>query len=198
MSNTIETDLFGFSNNAHSINSKRKGCTNERDCAKSLEEWTGVKFVRVPQSGGLRRQDTDKTVGDIIPDTLDKTFKFSFSVETKHLKTIHVTPILRCSSHIFKIWNQAMSDAIRSHKLPMALVRSNGMNKGEYYFILAASLGGTLMSMQVPVLFRGSNETHSIIGFMFSDVKKYLPYKKFARVVEQSNFVVKSKLYILK
>lgn len=198
MGTTIEEDCFGLSNKGLAINSKAKGNTNERVCAKSLEEWVGVKFVRVPQSGGLRRQDTDKTVGDIIPDTLDKAFKFRFSVETKHLKTIHVTPILRCSSHIFKIWNQAMSDAIRSHKLPMALIRSNGMDKGEYYFILAASLGGTLMSMQVPILFRGNNETHSIIGFIFSDVKKYLPYKKFAKVVEQSNFVAKSKLYILK
>lgn len=190
---TLETDVFGLPVNTISINSKNKGNSNERACAKYLSEWVGVKFVRVPMSGGLRRDDTDKTVGDIIPDTTDKTFYFPFTVETKHLKSIAHQRILRSSSAIFKIWEQPHSDSLRSGKLPMALLRSNHMPAGEYYLILDAAQGGSIMALNTPILFSGSNHKFSLIGFKLSDVKKHTPYNLFAKQVRR--LVSKSKIY---
>lgn len=183
---TIEQDCFGLPiNNSPKCNSKTKGNTNERACAKYLSEWVGVKFVRVPQSGGLRRVDTDKIVGDIIPDTKDRTFDFSFVVETKHLKSITMARVLKANSAIFKIWEQPHSDSLRSGKLPMALLRSNGMPAGEYYLILDAAQGGSIMALNTPILFSGSNHKFSLVGFKFSDVKKHTPYELFAKQVKR-------------
>lgn len=194
-SRTIDSDCFGLSDGPTKVNGKNKGNNNERACAKSLTEWVGVPFVRVPMSGALRRIDTDKTVGDIIPDTIDKNFVFDFSVETKHLKTITIKKTLSSSSAIFKIWEQPHSDSLRSNKLPMALLRSNQMPKGEYYLILDADRGGRLMAMQVPLLFSGSSSKFFLMGFMFSEVKKLLPYKTFAKAIKQSKFTSNSKLF---
>lgn len=195
-SRTIETDLMGFSKNRNTINSKRKGNNGERNCAKSLSEWVGVKFVRVSQSGGIRgRENYEGVVGDIIPDTLDKSFVFDFVVETKHLASITIKRTLSSSSAIFTIWNQPTADSIRSGKHPMALLRSNQMPKGEYYLILDAARGGRIMALQVPILFSGSNHTHSLIGFLFSDVKKHLSYPTFAKIVRKMLPLSESKVY---
>ena len=191
----IEEDVFGLNCNKLSINSKAKGNSNERAAAKALQEWTNVKFVRVPMSGGLRRVDSDKITGDIIPDTLDKSFYFPFNVETKALKKITTTRMLRTSSMVFTIWKQCMSDAIRGSKLPMALLRQNGMDKGEYFLVLDAVLGGTIMALNVPTVFSGANHTYSLIGFMLSDVKLHMPYKSFAAAIARRDFIAQSTFY---
>lgn len=193
MSRNLESDVFGCSNRRDSINSKVKGSQNERACAKSLEAWTGYHFVRVPASGGLRWRDSQNVSADLICD--EPGVDFIYSLETKHLKSITIKRTLSSSSAIFTIWNQVISDAVRSVKIPMALLRSNGMDKGEYYLILDVALGGRLMALNVPILFSGSNHTHSLIGFLFSDVKKHCPFHSFDKAVKASNFIAKSKLY---
>lgn len=195
MARNIEEDIFGI--RLKSVcNSKVKGNTNERAAAKSFGEWVGVPFVRVPMSGGLRRIDTDKIVGDIIPDTIDKSFDFPFVVETKHLQQLVVKRFLSSRSRLFSIWEQPYADAIRSGKLPLALLRSNGFAKGEYYLVLEASQGGTIMAMNCPIAFSGGNHKHSLIGFMFSDVCKHVKYEQFAKAVRRLNITSKSKMFV--
>lgn len=193
---SLEQDIFGISKNSNKINSKTKGNSGERACAKYLAEWVGVPFVRVPMSGGLRRVDTEKIVGDIIPDITDKSFEFFFVIETKHLKKLHVPRILPNDSKLFTIWNQVHADSIRAGKLPMALLRSNHMAAGEYYLILDAAQGGMIMSLNTPVLFSGGNHIHSLIGFLFSEVKRTTPYPLFAKAVKRSGIYKKSKLFV--
>lgn len=186
---SIEQEVFGFSNNRNTINSKQKGNTNERAAAKALESWVGVKFVRVPMSGGLRRVDTEKITGDIIIDTADKDFYFPFTLETKHLKHITIARVLRQSSKLFTIWEQAHSDSLRANKIPMAMLRSNGMKAGEYYIILDAAQGGAIMGKYVDVLFSGSNHKFNIVGFFLSEIKESLSYPIFSKLIKRSNFV---------
>lgn len=192
---TIEQEVFGFSGNPERINSKQKGNTNERAAAKALTSWTGYKFVRVPMSGGLRWKDSQKVSADLICDEPD--VDWMFTIETKHLKEIFIQRVLRNNSILFTIWEQVMADAIRAMKIPMALLRANGMPAGEYYLILAADMGGSLMSLSVPVRFSGSNHTHNIVGFRFSKVKECLRYPKFEKAVKKANFVSKSKFYVI-
>lgn len=129
---TYITDFLGIEVKEQNpkINSRTKGMTNERDCAKVLEKWAGVPFARVPSSGGLRWKDTVNACGDLI--CQDQNFDFPFSVETKHLKNLNVTAILRENSFIFTIYQQALRDSQRAEKCPMLILRKNGMKKGEY------------------------------------------------------------------
>lgn len=130
----IEHDLFGTNPRKKGINSKKKGNANELECAKFLKEWTGLEFNRVPQSGGLRWKNSEGVTGDLVCE--DRSFPFS--VETKHYKKIVFKPILPSSSFVFKVWNQAQQDAERANKLPLVILRQNGMPKGEYVIYLSA------------------------------------------------------------
>lgn len=191
---SIETEVFGFSSSVDTINSKQKGNTNERVAAKALKSWTGYSFVRVPSSGGLRWRDSGRVSADLICDEPD--VEFDFTIETKHLKKITIARVLKSNSMIFTIWEQVMSDALRCQKIPMAMLRANGMPAGEYYLILDAGMGGMLMSLSVPTLFSGANSKYTLVGFKFSEVKKYLKWPKFEAAVKKSNLVAKSKFYV--
>lgn len=128
---TIETDFLGLEvSGTGKINSKLKGNKNELECAKMLEEWTGVRFARVPSSGGLRWANTANACGDLICE--DQDFDFPFAVETKHLKSLTITATLRKNSQILSIYQQAIRDAIRASKCPMMCLRSNGMKKRSF------------------------------------------------------------------
>ena len=112
------------------INSKKKGDNNERIVASLLSEWTGVKFTRVPRSGGLDWKNNDTVYGDVV--STDRDFNFPFSIETKAYKDINVgLNTLRKNSIVFKFWQQCVWDAEKSGKIPMLLIRKNGMPKKE-------------------------------------------------------------------
>lgn len=192
----LEDDIFGFRDSTvRKINSKVKGNTNERQAAKAMELWTGVKFARTPQSGALRRVNSENLTSDIYPDTLDPDFYYPWSTETKHLKTITIQRVMNPRSAIFTIWNQVHADAKRSGKLPIALLRENMMPKGEYYVILETRFGGSGVATKVPTLFSGSNGVHQLIGFRISHIITHLPYPVFASYIKKRNFVSKFILY---
>lgn len=182
----IYDEVFGETRKRNTINSKQKGNTNERACAKALKLWTGVPFVRVPASGGLRWQNATNTAADLICDSAD--FYFPLTVETKALAEIFTPRTLPARSRLFTIWEQVYADAVRSDKIPLAMLRSNGMPAGEYHFILAAGMGGSMLALKVPILFSGSNGKYSIIGFKFTDVVKCMPYATFAKMLKRRNF----------
>ncbi len=139
---TIETDVFGYEVQENPINSKKKGDKNERTAAKWLSEWTGVPFTRVPRSGGLRWKNTANVCGDVVCE--DQDFKFPFVVETKHLKRITFTKYLRGNSRIYSIFEQVKEDAQRADKLPLMILRKDGMPAGTYVVFFTFTLSGVV------------------------------------------------------
>lgn len=136
---TFESDLFGHKIGGTSgINSKQKGSNNEREAAVFLEKWTGEKFTRVPSSGGLRWKNSPRVCGDVICE--NDSFDFKFSVETKHLKDLAVLPVLMPKSKVCTIWKQCKKDSLRASKIPLMLLRKNGMPKGTFYVFLPSYL----------------------------------------------------------
>ena len=126
------------------INSKKKGSKNERDVCKWWKTWTGYEFSRVPSSGGLRWARTSDTTGDIICSDNKHFIRFPFSIEVKSYKDINFEHLLLDLKRvkILEFWSQALSDAERSNKLPVLMMRYNNMKKGEYFFVIKPVIYG--------------------------------------------------------
>lgn len=173
---TLKHDLFNTPIKKKGINSKAKGSANEREAARSLAVWVGAPFVRVPQSGALRWNDGEKVTGDVICD--QPGFGFPLSVETKHLDKVEVQPELRTNSKVFKIMKQAYTDAIRVQKLPMVMLRTNGMRKFEYkgekyqdyYIIFLNNPVGNFLRMYLKPVCVGENRNYKVTGFLLSQL----------------------------
>jgi hypothetical protein len=119
------------------INSKAKGSKNERAATNLMERWTDFPFTRVPQSGGLRWQGGQNITGDIIPEDMYQLEDFPFSIEVKARKLIDFEDLLLPhKSEIMKFWGQSVADAKRVDKIPMVLMRRNGMPKETFYVII--------------------------------------------------------------
>ena len=183
----IAEDILG-KGRTQSINQKRKGNTNEREAAKALQEWTGEEFVRVPQSGGIRWKNSENVTGDIM--CTKRSFKFPFSVETKHLKslafvkTLENKETLRANSQIFTYWSQAESDAKRAGKAPLMLIRCNGMAKGVFYlFIPAAFRMYVACAMKNPI--QPVVVDNLIIGYDSAKFFACVDHKKFCTFVKK-------------
>ena len=125
------------------INSRTKGSKNERDIAKWWKSWTGFEFTRTPSSGGLRWKKTDNISADIVCSDDKHSRRFPFSIECKSYKDINFEHVLlgnkKCK--ILEFWHQATHDAVRSHKIPILMMRYNGMPKEEYFFAVDKELG---------------------------------------------------------
>ena len=140
----IKEDALGDrGSKALPINSKQKGNRNELEVCKWLSAWTGVEFVRVPMSGGLRWKNTIRMniCGDVV--CTDYTFEFPFSIETKHYRSIsfdttsHRT--LRKDSMVETLFEQCRRDAGRDGKFPMLMLRVNRMPKQEWVVVFDIS-----------------------------------------------------------
>lgn len=132
---SIADELFGYSKRKRKINSKRKGNDNERKACDLLEKWTGYPFARVPSSGGLRWKNMSLVVGDLV--CTEEDVKFDFVVETKALAQIFTGKSSEVTT-IFKVWAQAENDCMRTkNKVPLLLLRDNGMPTGAYYVIFS-------------------------------------------------------------
>lgn len=153
MGRTIKDDLFG-EGYKQPINQKKKGNRNELVVCKVLEKWTGVPFSRVPSSGGLRWKNNKSICGDVV--CTDENVYFPFSVETKHLKMLAVGKnLLRSNSKVFTIYKQAKRDADRAGKIPMMMLRCNGMKEGEYWVFVPAN--------EADILFRRAPESMGVV-----------------------------------
>lgn len=123
-------------------NGKRKGNKNERELTKWFQEWTGLEFQRVPQSGGLRWGNRDNIVGDIICTDERKGRNFPFTIETKFHKDINFQHLLLevKGNKILEFWDQAKSDGEATGKIPLLFMRINGMAKQTWFVGLDADL----------------------------------------------------------
>lgn len=126
------------------INSKKKGSKGENRATKMLETWSGLEFKRSPQSGGLRGHVADYTVGDIIcTDRKMMNKVFPLTIEVKTYKAINFATLLpipgrgkETQTSIISEWfNQARDDGKRGEKLPMLLMRYDGLPQ-EFFFIV--------------------------------------------------------------
>jgi hypothetical protein len=168
------------------INSKAKGSKNERDVCKWWESWTGYEFSRVPSSGGLRWGRTTDTTGDIICSDQKHFLRFPFSIECKNYKDINFEHLLLGNKRvkILEFWNQALEDAERGHKIPILMMRYNGMKKGEYFFVVESNLAHVILnsmdlvqSAYIPKMDIRNNDIKLTI-LMASDIKSLADYQK--------------------
>ena len=182
-SRTIETDIFGLPvSQDKKINSKRKGDLNERTVAKWLEEWTGVKFTRVPRSGGLRWQATANVCGDLVCE--DSSFGFPFTIETKHLANITMGGVLRKKSKVFTVYEQCKSDCARSGRLPMLILRRNGMPQGEWIIFFEEQVANILMENNLFVYSLGTAPNGiRLVGFSSHVLKDMMNFDRFKELI---------------
>lgn len=120
------------------INSRSKGRRGERKAAQVLEQWTSYKFHRVPASGGLRWK-TANTIGDLVCG--DPLHRFDFSLEVKNYADINFEHLLMpdVNSEILKFWEQCESDAQRGKKLPLLMMRYDGMKANLFFVVIRYS-----------------------------------------------------------
>lgn len=120
-----------------SINSRKKGQRGEKKALKVFEEWTGMEFSRTPASGGLRWKKTDNITGDII--CTDALHRFNFAIEVKNYRDINFQHLIIPEVHSDirdEFWIQALHDAKRGKKLPMLLMRYNGLKPSNLFFLV--------------------------------------------------------------
>jgi hypothetical protein len=102
---------------------KRKGSSFERKIAKSLEDFWGSPFTRVPQSGGHRALKTDFEIcGDVA--TPDPTFRFNIECKNQECYPgLHVLlePDNKGTDVIRSWWDQAVGDC-PPHRWPILIM----------------------------------------------------------------------------
>ena len=141
------------------MNSRSKGNRNERVAAKLVSEWTGRKFERTPSSGGLQWK-ASFSKGDIVC-TKEGHF-FPFCLEVKAHREIDFSHLLNPkikNVKIMEFWAQCRRDAKKCGKVPMLLMRYNGL-PSEFFFLA------------LPTSFEAK-----IIGFPRLDLPYFLRYK---------------------
>lgn len=116
------------------INSRKKGARGEKKAKEALEAWTNLEFQRVPMSGGLRWKKADYIAGDLI--CTDSLHRFDFCLEIKNYKEINFEHLLmpQVQSKILdEFWPQCSSDAERAKKLPLLMMRYDGMKPAGFF-----------------------------------------------------------------
>lgn len=117
------------------INQRKKGARGEMMGINFFEEWTNLSFKRSPASGGLRGHVVEYTVGDIV--CVENNYIFPLSVEIKNVKGINFNHLLYdVKSDIIEYWNQCYKDSERSEKVPILLMRYNGLPKAFFFVVL--------------------------------------------------------------
>jgi hypothetical protein len=117
------------------INSRKKGAKNEREIAKTLELWSGKKFAKTPASGGLNWK-TSNVAGDVV--CTDEKVYFPFCIEGKSYLKIDFSHLLVPNIKridILDFWTQCKRDADKCEKIPLLMVRYNGIPK--YFWFTA-------------------------------------------------------------
>ena len=176
------------------INSRTKGSKNERDIAKWWKSWTGFEFTRTPSSGGLRWKKTDNISADIVCSDDKHSRRFPFSIECKSYKDINFEHILlgnkKCK--VLEFWDQASNDAARSNKIPILMMRYNGMHKDEYFFTVDKEIGEILAKdYKGKLMIIDTNDNGNILYvFMASGIiglDYQLIYKEAKKIIKKRN-----------
>lgn len=166
------------------VNSKQKGGRFERSICKWFTQWTGYEFNRVPASGGLRWKNAENITSDVACTDTRHSRKFCFSVECKSYKDLNFEHILlqKKTCKILKFWKQASEDAKRAKKLPLLIMKYNGMPKGEAFVMIHQGVFETCIQNHLGTFKKPHMMINSLKGglvvIMLSDLKT-IPYKEF-------------------
>lgn len=180
----VEHDLLGKKRVSKGINSKDKGNRGEWAAAKWLTQWTGHKFARTPGSGGLRWVDNDLVCGDLVCE--EKNYYFPFTIEVKNYKSFGLTSYLRKNSIIYKWWEQAKEDAERAEKIPLLLIRKNGMPKGEFYLVMYLRMGNYVDGVDLPGAWGDD-----IMIFKGTDILEFSNFTNFIKKLQEHGHIEK-------
>lgn len=120
------------------INSRSKGNRNERNAAKLLATWTSKEFSRTPSSGGLNWKSSNSK-GDIVCTT--EGHYFPFCIEVKAHREINFQHLLyNKTPKILEFWEQCLRDALRAKKIPLLMMRYDGMPKGLFFIAIETDI----------------------------------------------------------
>lgn len=185
----IQEELFGIKKRTQRINSKRKGNVNELNLTKILAEWTGHEFARVPRSGGLRWRNRMDICGDVI--NVDPAFDFPFSVETKHVANLGISlnhpDNLRTNSVVFKYFRQCQRDADATNKIPILMIRNNGMKANTYYIFLSLNTPEYVkLYLYVRPVLHGMHidDKYALVGFRSEEFFGLIRYEEFKTIMK--------------
>lgn len=116
------------------VNGRNKGAKAERVASKLISKWTGKGFSKTPASGGLGWKKAN-VAGDIVCTTEGHYCPFCF--EVKSYKKIDFSELLNPkikNIDITKYWQQCLRDSEKVNKIPMLMMRQNGLSK-DFYFV---------------------------------------------------------------
>lgn len=103
------------------VNGKEKGNVFERKIAKIMTEWTGIKFERVPASGGLHWKKDNRVYGDIVCNDPE----FPLVIECKNRQAWSMDALITGSAEVKKWWQQVKGDAEATGKKPVVIFTRN-------------------------------------------------------------------------
>lgn len=120
------------------INRRSKGRRGEMMAVQFMKDWTGMDFRRTPGSGGLRGHVSDYTEGDIV--CVKKNYIFPLCIEVKFYEELNFNHLLYdVNSKIKDFWRQTMESAKRAEKVPILLMRYNGLPSNFFFVVLPLS-----------------------------------------------------------
>ncbi len=120
------------------VNSRSKGTRNERRAAELVTKWTGHKFAKTPASGGLHWKKSF-VQGDIVCTVEGHYCPFCFEIKAhKEIDFSHLLnpKIKEGRVKILEFWNQARRDATLAKKIPLLLMRYDGMPSELFYLVM--------------------------------------------------------------
>lgn len=135
------------------INSRRKGRRGESRACMVLTEWTGRKFANTPASGGLNWKKANVS-GDVV--CTKEGHYFPFCVEVKNTKKIDFSHLLVpgiLNIDIIDWWHQCARDAKKVKKVPLLMIRYNGLPK-DFFFVIVTQEFAKLIHSELPEGFK--------------------------------------------
>lgn len=172
------------------INSRSKGNRFERVIAKWFQEWTSYEFGRVPGSGSLRWKKTDNITGDIVCTDDKHARRFPFNIECKSYQELKFEHLLLGvkTCKIKGFWEQSSTDAKRSNKVPMLVLKYNSMPKGESFMVFGKEMGSFIATKATVPFMVLHLEYETLYVFMASNLKNHdytEIYKKARNIIKK-------------
>lgn len=132
------------------INSRAKGCKNERTAAELVSKWTNRKFARTPSSGGLNWKSANSK-GDIVCTTEGHFFPFCLEIKAhKEIDFSHLLNPKIKQPKIFEFWEQCTRDATKAKKIPILMMRYNGMPADFFFVTMELRMASILFPNELP------------------------------------------------
>lgn len=168
----------------------QKGNRGQRAAISVIKKWTHKKFKSSAQYGG-GGYNMDPHKGDVLCDT--EGHYFPFTVEVKFYKEINFCQLLQPNLKnvlILDFWAQCLGDAKRCKKIPMLMMRFNGLPK-DFFFVVIDQHFLSLIEPQIrlwavdtKILFYEDRERDLFLALMPSTdffATKYKEVKKIAK-----------------